>query len=142
MSAEILPVPLDMLDDYWPHVWPHLAKGVEVSGRTRAQLAEDMLRDRARVWFASTSPPRRIRAAWFTEIVQVDGLRTLSMFGIGGEAPTEWVGDAFARMEAYAIDEECSAALFTGRKGWSRLGSGYEAVRLTNGESVFRKVLS
>lgn len=126
MTVEILPLPVTMLDDYWPHIRPVIAKGIEVCGRPKHQLGEDIIFDRVRVWFATTDEPRRrILAAWLTEVVEDNG-RCLMVFGMGGEQPAAWVDAARERMEQYGRDEKCRAARYAGRKGWSRMLPDYK----------------
>jgi hypothetical protein len=141
MTAQILPIPLDMLDDYWPHVWPHLAKGVEVSGRTRAELAADILHDRARVWFAATDGGRRVSAAWLTEVLSDDGRRVLNVYGMGGERPADWVQEFADEMERYARAEGCAAARYAGREGWARYRPEYRKIGNVGGEAIFERAL-
>ena len=141
MTAQILPIPLDMLDDYWPHVWPHLAKGVEVSGRSRADLAADILHDRARVWCAATEQGTRVSAAWLTELLNDGGRRVLNVYGMGGQKPDEWV-QAFAdAMESYARAEGCVAARYAGRKGWARYRPEYRQIGESGGEAIYERAL-
>jgi len=137
----ILPIPVSSLDDLWPHVWPHLKRGVEVCGRSREQLAADILSDRARVWCASSEVNAAVYAAWLTEIVTHEGRRCLMVFGLGGAYPTAWITQLEDRMAAYARDENCALARFAGRKGWSKLLSQCRQVGTIEGETLYQRDL-
>lgn len=134
---DILPIPLAHLDDVWPHVWPHLRRGVEVCGRSREQLAADILDDRVRVWMAASD--RAVSAAWLTEIVTHEGKRCLMVFGLGGSDPTAWIEQLETRMAGYAKDERCDLARFAGRKGWSKLLSQCRQVGVIEGEALYQR---
>lgn len=138
----ILPIPLSQMDDWWPHIWPHLSRGVEVCGRPREELAQDIIHDRARVWMAAGDNPVRVTAAWLTEVVVEPGKRTLMIFGMGGDRPSEWASDAASRMEAYAREEGCTAARFAGRKGWARFHEGCKEVGRVGSETVYERAIA
>ncbi len=137
---DILPIPLAHLDDVWPHVWPHLRRGVDVCGRSREALAADILADRARVWIASSDDGRRqVHAAWLTEIVGEDGVRYLAVFGLGGQGAAVWAEPLEAAMVAYARAECCKTIRFNGSRAWGRHLPRCKPIRRDGDLTVFER---
>ena len=141
-AIDIVPVPADRLDDAWPHIWPALAKGVEVSGLERREIAAGILTERMRVWMATGHGPTRVMAAWLTQILTVNGKRCLVVFGLGGEKPAAWAGDLERAMTAYAAAEGCSLFQFAGKRGWLRFMSGWREAGRVDGQPYYERAVA
>ncbi len=130
------------LDDVWPHVWPHLERGVAVAGRERVELAADILADRARVWIATGDRPRQVYAAWLTEIVSDGGQRVVVVFGLGGKRAFKWAADVDAKMAEYAAAEGCKVFRFAGSRGWARHLPHCREIGHMDGDTLFERAVA
>lgn len=139
---QILQIPVALLDDVWPHVWPHLSRGVAVSGKSREELAADILADRTRVWVATTEAPRKVHAAWLTEIGEADGKRVVWIYGLGGKAPDAWAEPMVDAMVDYIKSEGAVAGRFAGKRGWQRYIPGSVPVGTEAGETIFERAVA
>lgn len=138
----MLCIPTADLDDWWPHVWPHLSRGVEVAGRDRVDLAADILADRARVWIAAGDNPRQVYAAWMTEIVMVEKGKCVVVFGLGGKRAFKWAANVDAKMAEYAAAEGCAVFQFAGSRGWARHLPHCREIGRMHGETIFERAVA
>lgn len=139
---DILCIPPAELDDFWPYVWPHLERGVAVTGRERVELAADIIADRARVWIATGGAPRQVYAAWFTEIISDGAGKVVVVFGLGGSRAYKWAADVDAKMAEYAAAEGCKRFQFAGSRGWTRHLPHCREIGTMHGDTLFERAVA
>ena len=117
----VLCVAPSLIDDYWPHVQPHLSAGMIVADMDPGKTVNALLRGEYLLWVVTTDDHSGVRAAFLTAIVADGHRRVIEIGALAGKGAWDWAQAVSARMAEYARAEGAATYRFCGVPAWSRL---------------------
>lgn len=135
-SADLYGIPIDQLDEWWPHVKGYLQKAVDkADGKWSIEaIYQKLLTKDMQLWVACTDS---IHAAGITQVFDFPCVKVCFLLFLGGEDMPIWE-NTIDTLERVAIEWGCDYLEIQGREGWVRVlkAKGYEKTY-----SVLRKKL-
>lgn len=140
-QARIIPIPPHMIGDMWPHVVPHLLKGLtKATDVTLRQVADDLVAGNDQLWCVMHRD--RVLAAFLTAVyLDDDGGRFLGVYGLGGTEIELWGRELGDRMLEAAIATGAASVRFTGREAWSRVLPQYRITGQRGSEAIYERAV-
>lgn len=142
-EPRIIPIPPMMIGDMWPHVVPHLIKGLtKATDLTLRQVADDLVAGSDQLWCVIWRD--KVVAAFLTSVFEDDAdqnRRYLGVYALGGEGIEAWGKLLGEKMIEAAKSAGCASVRFTGREAWSRVLPAYRTVGRRGSEAVFERAV-
>ena len=113
-------IPIDEIDEYWPHICGELDKHPELWNIywTKEALYSHVMDRRFQVW--AFGPPDLINVIVFTEIAVSPANRVLRIFIAFGNSLDQALPAMEATLERFARANDCAVCEIVGRPGWKR----------------------
>jgi hypothetical protein len=137
-NIRVLQIPPTMFADMLPHVGPCLLKGLAPIDLTLKQACDEVVRGVAQLW--AVLDGEQVLAAFMTSILLEGGVRTVSVFALGGKELTSWANALDGEMMKFAKSQSARCVRFAGREPWSRVLPAYQIVgHHPSGHALFER---
>lgn len=126
-------VPLDLVDQLWPHVEHHIAAGCNavITEVTPEFIKAEALADRRMLWVAiDTDTPFPFLAAASVGWRATNKGLVAFIDAIGGRQAHRWLGPCLEELEGHLKAAGAVAIEVEGRRGWRRVLPGYREARV------------
>lgn len=122
MTLICAPVPLEMLDNFWDRVLPHVSRAEPTAGGRMGvdDLYKSVNQGRHLLWVVFDKDKTEVIAAFTTRVEQYPKLRSMIIEWMGGVRMKEWLGLAHDHIKAHAKANNCTRLEATGRNAWIR----------------------
>lgn len=116
----LIPVPVSLLDNFWPLCEPLLEPAIAVShGMFDAARVYYGIKDGSYLLFVKGE--KRVEMALVAEITQGSRARSFTVLFVGGEAGTpEDIHQMVEEVRTFAVLSNCTQVSMVGRPGWKR----------------------
>ena len=143
---DLIRIPVKHLAEIWEFVLPIVQKGQTANpAMTARDLQEGLLDQSIQMWLVLPQLAQRTRrdieAVFFTSIERDKGEWVLSLYGLGGRNPREWVMACHEHMHRYARQEDCKRVRMCGRPAWRRILPGYAVTGTRQGHLVYERAV-
>ena len=141
-TARIIPIPPHLIGEMWPHVAPHLMKGLaKATDLTLRQVVDDLVNGTDQLWCVIDR--ERVLAAFLTAIyIDEDrNERFLGLYGLGGTDFKLWGHMLDARISQAALAAGCARIRFAGREAWSRVFPQYAITGHRGDEAIYERAV-
>jgi hypothetical protein len=139
-DIHVVQVPPTMFADMLPHVGPCLLKGLAPIDLTLEQVCDEVVRGVAQLW--AVLDGEQVLAAFLTSILLEDGVRSVSVFALGGKELPNWADALDSEMLKFAKSQDARRVRFAGREPWSRVLPAYQIVgHHPSGHKLFERAI-
>jgi len=147
LPYDLIRIPVKHLADIWPYTLPLVERGLTANpNMTIDDLLEGLSDESIQLWIVLSKAEfakarRQLRAVFFTSIERDRTEWVLSLYGLGGERPREWVMACHEEMHKFAKAEDCKRVRMCGRPAWQRILPGYQVTGKRQGHLVYERAV-
>jgi hypothetical protein len=139
-ETKIVAIPPFMVVDMWPHIAPHICKGLTAASNvTMRDIVDGVSAGTDILWAVFVDG--EVAAAFVTALYEESTSFFVGVYALGGRGISRW-GDLLGEtMAGYALNVGASHVRFMGREAWSRVLPTYEITGRCGTETIFERAV-
>jgi hypothetical protein len=139
-ETRIVAIPPFLVVDMWPHLEPHIRKGLTAATDvTMRDIVDGVSAGTDQLWAVFVDG--EVAAAFVTALHDEPTSFFVGVYGLGGRDLNRWADLLGETMASYGMQVGASCVRFHGREAWSRVLPSYQITGHNAGHAVFERRL-